>query len=286
MLHIIGAEFRQRESGYGCVGHLGLQLGQARAVVRRDGAARQLMGQRRDVRLVDQAGFGQETVCDGRGSEGGEHRPDVDGHIEQAERRIALGRIFRVVIQIADHDLQVSLEQAGSQGYQQQGADHQRDAETVGGCWNRQQQVAQEHHADPRDDAAPIADPVGQPAAYHGQEIYDSQEDGIELAGRRLLPAKLGLEEKHEDGQHRIVAETLARIGQRQRIKTFRLTFEHKAMSLSVDINDLRVGIFFQVVDGVAFTQVDVAEFGTGLRTDPVMFRTVRGCQVKFFQIG
>jgi len=57
-------------------------------------------------------------------------------------------------------------------------------------------------------------------------------------------------------------------------------------MSLSVDINDLRVGIFLQVVDGVTFAQVDVAELGAGLRTDPVVFRTVRGRQVEFFQIG
>ena len=76
-------------------------------------------------------------------------------------------------------------------------------------------------------DAFPVADPVGHHAAENREEIDDCHENGIKLAGRRLLPAELRLEEQHKDGQHRIIAEALARIGQRQRIKTFRLTLEH-----------------------------------------------------------
>ena len=215
------------------VSDLALPFCEPGGVFRCNCTAEQLVSQCRDIGFVNQAGIGEPAVGDGCRSEGREHRTDVDGHIKQAERRVAFGRILRVIIQIADHHLKVPLEQAGSQRDEQQCADHQRDAETVGGRRNGQQDVSQEHHADASHHAAAIADAVGEPSTYYGQEINDCQENGIKLAGCRLLPAEFGLEKQHEDGQHRIVAETLARIGQGQRIKTFRLPFEHSVPRLA-----------------------------------------------------
>ena len=124
-----------------------------------------------DVGLVDEAGLAQEAVGDGGSGGRGEHGADVDGHIEQREGGIALRGILRVVIEVAHQDLEVTLEQAGADGNKGEGADHQGDAERVGGGRDGEAQVTGEHHRDTGHDALAVADLVGEPAADHRHEV-------------------------------------------------------------------------------------------------------------------
>ena len=214
VLDVVGAEDRRIHGRHGGVGHHGLQLVETGGVVRADGAVEQLVRQGGDVGLVDEAGLAEEAVGDGRRGGRGEHRADVDRHVEQAERRIALGGIFRIVIQVAHHHLEVALEQARAHADEEQGADHQGHAQAVGGRRDGEGEVADEHHADAGDHALAETDLVGEPAADNGHEVDEGEENRVELAGGCLLPAELGLEEQHEDGQHGVVTKTLAGVGE------------------------------------------------------------------------
>ena len=198
-------------------------------LVRGDGAVQELVREGGDVGLVDEAGLAQELVRDGRRGGRSEHRADVDGHIEQREGGIALGGILRVVVEIAHQHLQVALEQARADGDQRQGADHQHDAEGVGRSRDGQAHVAGEHDGDTGHDALAVADLVGQHAAHDGHEVHRREENRVNLAGGCSVPAELRLEEEHEDGQHRVVAEALAGIGQCEGEESFGLSFEHRS---------------------------------------------------------
>ncbi len=227
MVDIVLAEAGQVHRGDGSIRHLAGEGGEFLRVLGRDGPAQELVGQGGDVGLVDEAGLAQEPVGDGRGGGGSEHRADVDGHIEQREGGITLGGILRVVVQIAHEDLEVTLEQAGTDGDEGERADHEGDAQAVGRARDGKAEITGEHDGDTGHDAFAVADLVGQPATDHRHEIDGGQEDGIDLAGGSAAPAELGLEEEHEDGQHRVVAEPFSGVGQCQRIKSFVLTFEH-----------------------------------------------------------
>ena len=208
-------------------GHLAHQAFELGDLVRGDGAVQELVRQGGDVGLVDEAGLAQELVRDGRRGGRSEHRADVDGHIEQREGGIALGGILRVIVEIAHQHLQIALEQARADGDERQGTDHQGDAEGVGRGRDGKAYVAGEHDGDTGHDALAVADLVGQPAAHDGHEIHRRKEDGVNLAGGGSVPAELRLEEEHEDGQHRVVAEALAGIGEGEGEETFGLSFEH-----------------------------------------------------------
>ena len=51
----------------------------------------------------------------GRSEEGA----DVDGHVEEGEAGVAFLGVFRVVVEVTDHDLEVALEEAGTETDQQ-----------------------------------------------------------------------------------------------------------------------------------------------------------------------
>ena len=68
---------------------------------------------------------------------------------------------------------------------------------------------------------------VGNPSAYERHEIDECQKSGIDLSRHGRVEPELGLKEQQEDCEHRIVAETFARIGQRQHIETRRLILKH-----------------------------------------------------------
>ncbi len=179
-------------------------------------AFQRLVGQLRDGGLVNEAGLAQETIGDGRGCRGGEHGADVDGHVEQRESAVSLGGVFRVVVQVAYKHLQVALEQARTHGNQEQGPQHEGDAQGIGAGGNGQGQIPGEHDADTGDHALAVANFIGQDTAHDGHEINEGQENGIHLAGQGLAPAELGLEEEHENGQHGVVAKALTGVGECQ----------------------------------------------------------------------
>ena len=143
------------------------------------------------------------AVGQGGSCRGGEHRADVDGHIEEAEGGITLGRIFRVIVQIAHEHLQVAFEEARTHGDQQQGAYHQGEGEAAAGeCVRRygEAQVAGEHHAYACDDALAETDLVCQPAADYRHKIDCSEENCVKLTGSSCGKTEFGLQEEQEDG--------------------------------------------------------------------------------------
>ena len=106
-----------------------------------------------------------------------------------------LGGVFRVVVEVAHHYLQVAFEEAGTYGNQEEGAQHQGDAQGIGRRGDRQGQIACEHYADAGDHAFSVADLIGQDTAHNGHEVHKGEEDGVHLAGEGLVPAELGLQE-------------------------------------------------------------------------------------------
>ena len=79
----------------------------------------------------------------------GKHRTDVDGHVEQTETGVTFVSISRVVVQVADHHLQVSFEETGTDGDQQQRTTHCDDSATVSAQGQGEEQVTEEHDCDP-----------------------------------------------------------------------------------------------------------------------------------------
>ena len=211
-------------------GHLAHQRLQLGCILRGDRPIEVLVRQGRDISFVDQAGLAEEMVGDGRGGGRSEHGADVDGHVEEGEGGVTLGRVFRVVIQVAYEHLQIALEQAGTHRDQEQGQDHESQSDGVGRRRDGQAHIAREHDADAGDDAFSETDLVGEHAAENRHEVHRCQEDGIILVGDRLRETELGLEEKHEDRQHRVVAEALAGVGERKGEQTFGLSFEHSCL--------------------------------------------------------
>ena len=174
------------------------------------------MGQLRDGGLINETGLAQETVGDGRCCRGGKHGANVDGHVKQGEGAVSLGRVLGVVVKVAHQHLQVALEQTRSNRNQEQGPQHEGDAQGVGTGGNGQGQIPGEHDADTGDHALAVANFIGKDTAHHRHEINEGQENGIHLAGKGLAPAELGLEEEHEDGQHGVVAKALTGVGECQ----------------------------------------------------------------------
>ena len=208
--------------------HRGLERLKQRRVGERP--AEILVGEGRNVGLVDEAGALEVAVGQRSSCRGGEHRADVDGHIEKAEGAVALGGVLRVVVEIAHEDLQVALEQAGAESNQQEGAYHQRQGkpaacEDVGR--HGKAQVACEHNADACHDAFAETYLVGEPSAHDGHKVDGREEDRVELARRGSGEAEFCLQEQQEDGQHRVVAEAFAGIGQSEGKQPFRLSFKH-----------------------------------------------------------
>ena len=234
VLDVVGAEGSGIHGRHGGIGHLGLEFGQTGDVVCGDTAVQRLVCEGGDGGLVDEAGLAHEAVGDGGGSRRCEHGADVDGHVEQREGAVTLGAVLGVVVEVAHQHLQVALEQAGTHGNHEEGAQHERDAHGVGSGGDGKGQVTGEHDADTGDDTLAVTNLVGQDTAHDGHEVHEGQEDGVDLAGYGLVPAKLGLEEQHEDGEHGIVAKTLTGIGKGQCKEALRLSFKHNGLLLFV----------------------------------------------------
>lgn len=161
------------------------------------------------------------------GCAGGKHGTDVYGHVEDAESRITAVFILRVVVEIAYHYLQVALEQACSEAYQHQCREHGNQRHGVGAKRKGHEQVADEHDHDAQCDHAPETKLIGKYAAKHRQEINQGEETAIDVARCGCREAEISLQEQDEDGKHRVISESLACVGQCQRVKTFGLIFKH-----------------------------------------------------------
>jgi len=148
------------------------------------------------------------------GSRRSEERTDVDGHIEDRETVVTLGSIAGIVIELTDHHLQVALEERRADRDQQQGGSHHRDSSHAIAGGHGEEQIADEHDEDAKRHTAPEADLVSHGTADDRQEIDEHEERGVDSTGQSLAPSEVGLQEEHEDGQHRVVAKTLSCVGQ------------------------------------------------------------------------
>ena len=150
------------------------------------------------------------------GGRRGEHRADIDGHVEKAEAAVALVGILGRVVEAAYHYLQVAFEQARAEAHEDKGQSHGDNCHVVAAHGNGEQQVADEHDEDARRHHLAETEAVGRDAADDRQEIHKHQECGINTAGKSRCEPEVGLQVKQEDGQHRVVAETFARVGKRK----------------------------------------------------------------------
>ena len=81
------------------------------------------------VARIAQAHLG--ILLDLDGSRRSKECTDVNGHVEDREARVALVLVLRIVVEVAYHHLQVSLEQAGTEADEQQGAQHDNQCHAV-----------------------------------------------------------------------------------------------------------------------------------------------------------
>ena len=140
--------------------------------------------------------------------------------------------ILRVVVEVAHHHLEVALEEARAQSDEHQGSQHHDQCQRVAAQGYGQQQIAGKHDEDADGHHAAEAELVGQPAAHDGQEIDEHEEVAVDFACPSGIESVVGTQKQCEDGEHGVVAESLARVGQCQRIESFWLIFEHNFKKL------------------------------------------------------
>ena len=92
------------------------------------------------------------------------------------------------------------------------------------------EQVAEEHDHDTERDHLAVSELIGEDTADERHEIDTGQEEAVELACLSRREAELCLKEQHKNGEHRVVAETLARVGQSQSVQAFGMSFKHKIL--------------------------------------------------------
>ena len=80
---------------------------------------------------------------------------------------MALVLILRIVVEIAHHHLEVTLEQTGAKANEHQCSQHHDEGKGVTAKRHREQQIAGKHNQDACGDHAAKAVAVGQPAAYN-----------------------------------------------------------------------------------------------------------------------
>ena len=146
----------------------------------------------------------------------GEHCADVDGHIEEAEGGVTLRGIFRVVIEIADEDLEIAFEESCAYGYEGKSAEHYQLSGESGSGRDCKTEVAEKHYGNTDGDTFAVTDFVGEDSSEERHEIHTRKEDGIYLTGSALVPSELGLHQQGEDGEHGVVAEALTGVGEGQ----------------------------------------------------------------------
>ena len=131
----------------------------------------------RNLRIIDEPGFSEEEVGDSLCHRRSEHCADIDGHIEEAECGIPLGGIFRVVIEVAHHHLEISLEQSCADCDEGKGSEHQNLAGEVRRCRNGEAEISEEHHAYSDGYASSVSDLVGKHSSEQWHEVHACEEN-------------------------------------------------------------------------------------------------------------
>ena len=90
-------------------------------------------------------------------------------------------RILRIVVKVAYHHLEVTLEETRTQAHEQQGSTHSSNSYRTSTQWDSQEQIAQEHDEDTDDYHLVVTPLVGSHTTKQRQEIHCSEEPGINL---------------------------------------------------------------------------------------------------------
>ena len=180
------------------------------------------------VRVVDaDAEVLLRPLHDFHGYRGCEEGADIDGHVEDGEAGVSLVGILRVVVKVAYHHLEVALEHTRSEADEQQGGQHDDECERVTAERHGEQHVAGEHDHDAPGDHLAKAELIGHPATDEGKEIDEHEEIAVDFACPAGIKAVVSTQKQCKDGKHGVVTESLAGVGQCQRVKSFWLSFEH-----------------------------------------------------------
>ncbi|OPZ81938.1 MAG: hypothetical protein BWY77_00413 [bacterium ADurb.Bin431] len=215
----------------GDAGILGLGDGEIVAGVL-EFAIEELVGEGRDMGVIEEGFFSQDPVADHLGGGGGQHGADIDAHVKDAEGAVALGGVLGRFIHLAHQSLEVALEEPGAEGNNRQGGDDQTET-LVHGRWDCQHHIADEHHYQAYTDGlAETQHPVGDDAAQKGEEVDEEHKDAVDLAGRGGVHAIFGLQKEDEDGHHGVKTETLTHVGKKGNQQTLGVSLEHRSSFL------------------------------------------------------
>ena len=129
-----------------------------------------------------------------------EQSTDIDGHIENWETGVALVGILRIIIEVAHHNLQVTLEQACSETDAHQCHQHYSQCHSVTSQGNRQQQIAQEHDNDTCGYHLTESKLVGHKASNKREEIDKHQEWTVDDTSSTRCQSIIGSQEQCKDG--------------------------------------------------------------------------------------
>ena len=160
------------------------------------------------------------------------HGTDIDGHIEKREATVAFVGKFRSIVQTSDHYLQVALEKTCSEADKKQGHSHSGYGNKVTAKRKGKHKVTDKHDDNTRSHHFAKTETVGSNTTDDREEVNHHQKGGIDDTRSTGSPSEIGLEIEEEDGQHGVIAETLAGVGQRKSPKAFWLSFKHRNWGL------------------------------------------------------
>ena len=67
---------------------------------------------------------------------------NVDSHIEERKARVAMLRILRIIVEVADHHLEVTFKETSTQTYKQQRCSHRSHSHRSSTQWYSKEEIA------------------------------------------------------------------------------------------------------------------------------------------------
>ena len=166
-------------------------------------------------------------ILDSHSSSRCEQCADVDSHVEQRECRVTLRRVLRVVVEITNHNLQVTLEEACTYCDEEQCTNHCNHSQGIATERQREEEVSEEHNRDTDGNHLTITKLIGQDTTEERHEIYKTEESTVNCTCYTCVQTEVGAEEQCKHSQHCVVAKTLTCVSESQGIKGFWMSFEH-----------------------------------------------------------
>ena len=146
---------------------------------------------------------------------------------------LGLGFGLEVVIHLSDDGLQVALEEAITEGDEQQSEAGQgqqpADVALGGEDGDGEDDVAGGHDDEAgADDGFIVLGAIGNDAAHEAKHIDAAIEDGVDDGTGLVAQSEFGAEEEHQHGIHDVIPEAFAHVGEGGRDESLGMVFEHK----------------------------------------------------------